>query len=121
MVPKRVGSELRQRRVLVGLTQTAIANALGVTRAYISGVENGIDWDPDADKLVVWSRQLGWEDDRILRMLNRTAVPIETGPKLTASQLAEVQAAVTEGVREGVAQALRELLEKSGSVRGHES
>ncbi len=59
MVPKRVGDELRARRLRLGLTQADIARAIGTTRQYVSGVEKGVNWDPDADKLVVWAQTLG--------------------------------------------------------------
>jgi transcriptional regulator with XRE-family HTH domain len=108
VVPKRLGDELRQRRLLVGLKQTDIARSIGTTRAYISAVENGSDWDPDADKLVVWARTLGWEDDAILARLGRVAVPVLDGPRLTSELVRQIKSAVAEGVREGIEVALRE-------------
>lgn len=75
MVPAKIGDELRRRRLLLRLKQADIAANLGTTRAYISAVENGVAWDPDAAKLTKWARALGWEDDAILRRLGRPDKP----------------------------------------------
>lgn len=110
MVPKRVGSELRQRRMVLGKTQNDVAKDLGTTRAYVSAIEQGVDWDPDADKLVVWARALGWESDYLLRKLNRTTLPsIEAANGLTPALIEALGRAVAEGVRLGVADALHDI------------
>jgi hypothetical protein len=96
--------------MVLGMTQSNIATALGTTRAYVSAVEQGVDWNPDADKLAVWARALGWEDDHLLRKLNRMALPsIEAASGLTPALIQALGRAVAEGVRLGVADALRDL------------
>ena len=108
MVPKKVGDKLRRRRLLLNLTQADIAKAMGTTRAYVSAIERGVDWDPDADKLVKWAQTLGWESDHILRSLGRPAMPTTEPAAVTADLLAEIKRIVAEGVQVGVTAALQD-------------
>lgn len=117
MVPKRVGDELRHRRLRLGLKQADVARALGTTRAYVSAVERAAKWDPDTEKLVVWARTLGWEDDYLIRRLGRVMIPVGEPGALTASLLDAIRSAVAAGVREGVDEALRELGPLADEVR----
>jgi transcriptional regulator with XRE-family HTH domain len=48
MVPDKVGDELRRRRLYMHLKQSDVAREIVTTRAYVSSVERGVDWDPDA-------------------------------------------------------------------------
>jgi transcriptional regulator with XRE-family HTH domain len=100
VVPRKIGQEMRQRRLLVGMTQANIADAIGTTRAYVSAIERGVTWDPDADKLVLWSKTLGWEPDYLLRKLGRVAVPAPN-VGLSPEMLKAIKRAIVEGVREG--------------------
>lgn len=111
MVPKRVGDDLRRRRLQLRLKQADVAAVIHATRAYVSAVENGVDWDPDTEKLVAWSRLLGWGDDEILRRLNRVAVPVGDGGSLSPELTAAIQNAVTAGIRDGIEEVMRLLHE----------
>src|ERR1035437_1707056 len=91
MVPKRVGEKLRQRRLFLVLRQADIAKEMGTTRAYVSAIERGVDWDPDADKLVKWAQTLGWPDDYVLRSLGRPVMSTTAPATLTADLLAEIK------------------------------
>lgn len=108
MVPRKVGEELRRRRLLLGLHQANIAEAMGTTRAYVSAIERGVDWDPDADKLVIWAQTLGWPNDYVLRSLGRAVMSTTAPATLTADLLEAIKRAVSEGVREGVTEGLRD-------------
>lgn len=108
MVPRKIGGEMRQRRLLVAMTQVNIADAIGTTRAYVSAVERGVDWDPDADKLVTWAKTLGWEPDYLLRKLGRVAVPAPN-VGLPPEMRQWIKRAIAEGVRQGVAEVVREI------------
>lgn len=112
MVPKKVGDELLRRRLSMRLTQTRVAEAIGTSRAYVSAVERGVGWDPDADKLVRWAVALGWEPDYLLRRLGREPMP----PAVPTDLLALISRAVAEGVREGIAEALRDLRDEPTSA-----
>jgi len=75
-----------------------------------------VDWDPDADKLVVWAQTLGWDDDYLLKRLGRVVVP--GAGTMTPELRQAIKDAVGEGVREGVAEALLALgplVDDSGS------
>ena len=111
MVPRKIGGEMRQRRLLVGMTQVNIADAIGTTRAYVSAIERGVTWDPDADRLVAWAEKLGWGPDYLLRKLGRVAVPAPN-VGLSPEMLKAIKRAIAEGVREGVADVLREIDER---------
>jgi transcriptional regulator with XRE-family HTH domain len=117
MVPKRVGDELRRRRLLLNLRQTDIAQAMSTTRAYVSAVELGVDWDPDADKLVVWAQTLGWPGDYILRALGRAVISTTEPVVVTADLMAAIRRAVAEGVAEGVVEALQD---RQGAAGGRD-
>ena len=116
MVPKKVGNKLRRRRLLLNLTQADIAHALGVnpstgrdyTRAYVSQVELGVEYDPDADGLVRWAQALSWDGDYILRALGRAVMPTTEPAVLTADLVEVIKRAVAEGVREGVIEGLQD-------------
>ena len=108
MVPKRVGDELRRRRLLLNLRQADIAKAMGTTRAYVSAVELGVEWDPDADKLVTWAQTLGWPGDYLLRSLGRPVLSTTEPAVVTADLMKAIKQAVAEGVQEGVTEALRD-------------
>jgi len=122
MVPKRVGDELRRRRLLLNLRQRDIAQALGInpstgrlyTRAYVSEVERGCSWDPDADKLVVWAQTLGWAGDYVLRSLGRAIISTTEPAVITADLMVAIRRAVAEGVAEGVVEALQGRQEAAG-------
>ena len=114
MVPKRVGDELRRRRLLLNLRQADIAQAIGTTRAYVSAVELGVDWDPDADKLVIWAQTLGWPGDHILRALGRAVISTTEPVVVTADLMQAIRRAVAEGVAEGVVEALQGRQEAAG-------
>lgn len=113
MVPRRVGGELRRRRERLVLTQADVGRAMGRTRQYVSAIEHGVRWDPDADMLVVWARTLGWADAYILERLGRVIVPGSEPGTLTPELQVAINEAVAAGVREGVADALR-ALERGG-------
>jgi transcriptional regulator with XRE-family HTH domain len=123
MVPKKVGDELRRRRNFLELTQSKVAHALGVnpstgrdfTRAYVSAVERGCKWDPDADGLVRWAQALGWDEDRILRMLGRAVMSTTAPAVLTADLIEWTKRAVAGGVREGV---IKGLQDRPKSLKG---
>lgn len=85
------------------LKQSDIAEALGTTRAYVSAVERGVGWDPDADKLVLWARTLAWEDDHILRRLGRTTVPMDESQKgyLSDEAVEMITRVLTSSLKEG--------------------
>jgi transcriptional regulator with XRE-family HTH domain len=108
MVPKKVGDKLSRRRLLLNLTQADIAKAMGTTRAYVSAIERGVDWDPDADKLVKWAQTLGWDDDYVLRSLGRATMSATAPAVLTADLIEWIKRAVAEGVREGVIEGLQD-------------
>jgi transcriptional regulator with XRE-family HTH domain len=109
MVPGKVAEALRRRRLELRMTQTAIAHAIGVSRAYVSAVERGVAWDPDAEKLVAWSRALGWDDGHILGMLGRGTVPISSSfVGLPDNVIEAITQAVAAGIRQGRAEALAE-------------
>jgi len=116
MVPKQIGNELRARRLRLCLTQTDVGRSMGTTRQYVSEVEIGVPWDPDADKLVVWAQTLGWEDDYILRRLGRTIMPVAEASALTEDLVERIRQAVAEGVQQGVAEALRDRLDGPGDT-----
>jgi hypothetical protein len=86
---------------------------MGRTRQYVSAIEHGVRWDPDADMLVVWARTLGWADAYILERLGRVIVPGSEPGTLTPELQVAINEAVAAGVREGVADALR-ALERGG-------
>jgi transcriptional regulator with XRE-family HTH domain len=113
MVPSKVGDELRRRRLQLRLKQTDVAAALKTTRAYVSAVERGVSWDPDAEKLVAWAVVLGWPADYLLRKLGRvplTSNGITPAPAVLTPEIVEaIGRAVASGVAEGVADALAEL------------
>lgn len=116
MVPSKVGDDMRRRRLSMKLSQADVARSLGTSRAYVSAVEKGVPWDPDADKLVAWSRTLGWEGDYLLRRLNRTDMLTTDGttPGVLSPELVGlIQAAVAAGVREGLQDVLRELRDEA--------
>jgi transcriptional regulator with XRE-family HTH domain len=124
MVPKKVGEELRRRRMLLGLRQRDIAHALGInpstgrdyTRAYISSVERGCSYDPDADKLVVWAQTLGWPNDYVLRTLGRAVMSTTGSATLTADLLEAIRRAVAEGVAKGVTEGMRGMMAPPGDT-----
>ena len=106
MVPKKVGDELRRRRIQLHMKQADVAEELGTTRAYVSAVERGVSWDPDADKLVNWARALGWEDEDILVKLGRVGVPADQRITLRP----ELVVAITKVVAAGIADGFQDLL-----------
>ncbi len=111
MVPKKVGGELRRRRLELRLSQEAVGKRVGVSRAYIGNVENGVDWEPAADVLVKWALALGLDPVDLLRSMGRLA-PDETAaldPVASSALLAAIREAVAAGVRQGVEEAIREL------------
>jgi transcriptional regulator with XRE-family HTH domain len=116
MVPKKVGEELRRRRMLLGLRQADIARAMNTTRAYVSAIERGVEWDPDADKLVVWAQTLGWPNDYVLRTLGRAVMSTTGSATLTADLLEAIRRAVAEGVAAGVTEALQDRQAKPGDT-----
>ena len=116
MVPRKVGEELRRRRLLLGLRQADIAGSMDRTRAYVSAIERGVKWDPDTDRLVIWAQTLGWPDDYILRALGRS-ITATTAPAVITTDLIEaIRRAVAEGVQEGVAEALQDRLDALGGT-----
>lgn len=108
MVPRKVGEGLRRRRLVLDLKQSDIATACGTTRAYISAVERGVDWEPDAAKLIRWSTALGWPEDHILSRLGRSG-PIDAEAQLSPMLLAAIKDVVTAGIRDGLTDVLREM------------
>jgi predicted transcriptional regulator len=118
VVPTKVAEALRRRRLELRMTQTAIAHAMGVSRAYVSAVERGVAWDPDAEKLVAWSRALGWDDAHVLGMLGRGTVPVSSVAGLPDNMAAAIRQAVAEGIRQGVAEALAEQQEHQPAPDG---
>lgn len=108
MVPSKVGDDLRRRRLQLHLKQSDVAREIGTTRAYVSAVENGVDWDPDADKLVNWSRALNWEDDAVLRKLNRVGVPADQRLALQPELVEAIKTVVAAGIADG----FRELMSR---------
>ena len=109
MVPKGVGREVARRRMLLGLTQREVAEQIATTRAYVSAIERGVDWDPDIEKLVALAKVLGWEEEHLLARLGRR-VSLPVLEVLTPDVVREVRLAVAEGVRDG----MRELLHQLG-------
>ena len=103
MVPIEVGNAIRDRRLQLGLTQAAVAAQIRRTRAYVSAIEHGVSWDPDADILVVIAETLHWPPAYLLRMLDREPVP-----SLPLNLRTEVVALVHLVVREQIAAALAE-------------
>jgi transcriptional regulator with XRE-family HTH domain len=108
MVPKKVGDELRRRRLFLDLRQVDVAHALGInpstgrdyTRSYVSQVEHGVAYDPDADGLVRWAQALGWDENHILRTLGRAVMSTTPSTILTADLLKAIKQVVAEAVRE---------------------
>lgn len=118
MVPSKVGDELRRRRMGLRLTQAQIGEAISRTRSYVSAIENGVGWDPDAEQLALWAKMLGWEPDYILRRLGRVAGEATEPMIVSPALLAAIRLAVAEGVRQGVADALRSLDADSAAPPG---
>lgn len=87
---------------------------MGTTRAYVSAVELGVPWDPDADKLVVWAQTLGWPEGYLLRALGRTIISATDPALLSADQMETIKRAVADGVRTGVREALRDKSDGGG-------
>ena len=57
-----LGKLLRERRTLFGYTQTAVADAIGISKAYLSDLENGRrDWP---DRVFSAYVQVMWEAER---------------------------------------------------------
>jgi transcriptional regulator with XRE-family HTH domain len=75
MLSSVVGQQIRNRRLELGLTQRQVSRGINRTRAYVSAIERGVDWDPDADVLVAMARTLFWPGNHILRMLGRPWFP----------------------------------------------
>jgi transcriptional regulator with XRE-family HTH domain len=115
LVPKKIGDELRRRRITLRLKQADVAKLIGTTRAYVSAVERGVDWDPDAEKVVLWSRALGWDDDFILRRLNRMATPLDSPSQLSPEIMAALREVISAGIRDGIERVLEELRAASGA------
>lgn len=113
MVPKKVGDELRRRRVTLRLKQADVARAIGTTRAYVSMVERGVDWDPDADKLVAWAKSLSWPEDAILRKLNRINAPPGAESHLAPEVVQAISEVVAAGIRDGFEEVLRSMSDGS--------
>lgn len=111
MIPQSVSDSIRRRRVQLGLKQAEIARRVGVTRAYISAIERGADWNPDSEKLILIARALEWPDDYLLRRLGR--VTPERDVVLSPEVIAAIQEAIAEGVRQG----LREIGARLGNER----
>lgn len=109
MVPKKVGDDLRRRRITLRMKQSDIGRQIGTTRAYVSAVERGVDWDPDADKLVNWARALGLEDDAILRQLGRVGVPANRRTLLEPEVVDAITQVVAAGIRDGFQELLARL------------
>lgn len=110
MVPKKVGDELRRRRLSLHMKQSDVAREIGTTRAYVSAVERGVDWDPDSDKLVNWSRALDWEDDYILRKMGRVGVPADRLATISPELVTAIKQVVDAGIRAG----FQDLMERLG-------
>lgn len=102
---------MRERRLALHMTQRDVADLMGVTRAYVSAVERGVDWDPDVDKLVAWARALGLPEGTWLERLDRLPVAV-LSPAVTRAivDLIESEIQTTfEGLRSAhVAKARRE-------------
>jgi hypothetical protein len=67
-------------------------------------IENGVDWDPDADKLVAWARLLEWDEGEILRRLGRLQHAVALSPEIVEAINQAVAAGIRDGVRDVVAQ-----------------
>jgi transcriptional regulator with XRE-family HTH domain len=78
----------------LGLTQRDVARGIGRTRAYVSAVERGVDWDPDADVLVALALQLAWPGDHILSLVDRPHFPADVHESLGPVALAAITVAV---------------------------
>lgn len=114
MVPAKVGKELRQRRMVMKLSQAELAKRVGVSRAYIGNVENGVEWEPAAETLVAWAMELGLDPVTLLRSLGRasaseTAQAVLVAGELSPAVLDAIRREVALGVQEGVEAALREV------------
>jgi len=89
------------------MTQAQVAEPMGKTRAYVSAIERGVDWDPEAPSLRIWAETLGWERDYILMRLGRTGgESVEYPARLTPALKAAIRDAVAEGVRQAIAEVL---------------
>lgn len=117
MVPKKVGDELRRRRLELRLKQSDVARQIGTTRAYVSAVERGVDWDPDAEKMVAWARALSLDEDYILRRLNRSSIPVDERMILQPEVVAAITQVVAAGIRAGFADLMTMLAEGDATPR----
>lgn len=120
MVPKSVGDELRRRRIGLRMKQAEVARQLGTTRAYVSALERGVTWDPDADKLVQLARIYEWPDDHILRRLNRLAAPLDPAPRLTPEVVGAIRETIAAGIRDAMDELIRALRDGTDPVIGDE-
>jgi hypothetical protein len=94
MVSFEVGRRIRDRRLKLGLTQLEVAHGISRTRAYVSALERGVEWDPDADVLVALAVQLGWPGEHILSLLGRPHFPADVRQNVGPVVLAAITAAV---------------------------
>lgn len=112
MIPRKVGADLRRRRLRLGMSQQELALQVGVSRAYIGNVENGADWEPKVEVLVRWAGALGMDPAELLRRVGRLAAgePLVSPASavLPAGVEDAIRRAAAEGVRAGVEEALRE-------------
>lgn len=60
-----IGQSLRARRKELRLTQTALANKIGVARSYISEIENGNIKNPSLNKIEAIANELGIDIPRL--------------------------------------------------------
>jgi PTS system nitrogen regulatory IIA component len=70
-----VGASLRLLRTEAGLSLKTLGQAIGVSAAYLSRVENGHDPAPTADRLCAIARVFGLPSELLLDLTGRAAVP----------------------------------------------
>ena len=118
MVPRKVGEQLKARRLQLHMHQPDVADALGVSRAYIGAVENGVDWDPDAEKLIGWAVLLDLDPAELLRSLGRSTMSADAMPVIEGGLTPALLAAIRREVAAGVALGLREARRDAQSGAG---
>jgi len=91
------GSRLKERREAAGLTQTEVAEQAGVTQAYVSALETGVNRPPVLQHLRAWAPLLGTTADYLLGLTAEAAPP--SGQPLSPEGAALV--ALVEGLADG--------------------
>jgi len=80
-----VGASLRLLRTEAGMSLKTLGQAIGVSAAYLSRVENGHDPAPTADRMCAIARVFGLPPQLLLDLTGRHATP--AGPSLAARTL----------------------------------